>query len=116
MKRNKIADSVAKGDIDSALIRIDSVLCTEDHILVLDTLIVMLDQLRNKAKQINSYGVTDDLKESANAIVFASDRLDIKNIEKLKNMLKSVMDKGDFLEAMNGSCINRMIQEKIKLQ
>ena len=114
-EKKKIAESVKNKDEESALIRIDSIINTEEHILALDILVTLIDQLRNKYKQIGSYGVTEDLKEWANGVVYASKRLDIKEIETLSNMLKSVMKKSEYLEAQNGSWDNKTIKEKLEV-
>jgi hypothetical protein len=76
-------------------------------------LATMCDQLKGKANEIDSYGVTEDLKNWANAVVFASQRLDIKELETLAKMLKPVMEKVEYKEAINGSWNNEIVRENI---
>lgn len=78
-----------------------------------DVLATYLDQLKGKTNEIDSYGITDDLKNNANAIVFSSNRLDIKELEALGKMLKPIMEKIEYKEAINGTCNNEIVRENI---
>jgi hypothetical protein len=61
-QKKKMADSVRSGDVQSALIYCDTVIYEEGLLQVFDVLATMCDQLKGKANEIDSYGVTEDLK------------------------------------------------------
>ena len=111
--KQKIADFVKNGDMNSALIYIDNYINEEGKLKVFDVLVTMCDQLKGRITEVETYGITDDLSANANAIVYSSHRLDIKELEKLADLLKEVMPKVEFKEAMNGTCINEIVRENI---
>ena len=69
--------------------------------------------MKGRINEVESFGITDDLNANANAIVFSAHRLDIKELEKLADILKTLMPKVEYKEAMNGSCINEIVRENI---
>jgi len=40
----------------------------------------MCDQLKGRIAAIDSFGVTEDIQQNVNAIIYASQRLDIKEL------------------------------------
>lgn len=111
--RQKIADYVKNGDMASALIYIDNFINEENKLKVFDVLCTMCDQLKGRITEVETYGITDDLSANANAIVYSSHRLDIKELEKLAEILKEVMPKVEYKEAMNGVCTNEIVRDNI---
>lgn len=111
--RDKIVDFVKNGDMNSAIIYIDNYINEENKLKVYDALCTMCDQMKGRVAEVESYGITDDLATNANAIVYASHRLDIKELEKLSLMLKEVMPKVEFKEAMNGTCVNEIVRDNV---
>lgn len=111
--RDKIVNFVKSGDMNSALIYIDNYINEENKLKAYDALCTMCEQMKGRVAEVESYGVTDDLSANANAIVYASHRLDIKELEKLSVVLKDVMPKVEFKEAMNGTCINETVRDNI---
>lgn len=111
--RDKIVDFVKNGDMNSALIYIDNYINEENKLKVYDVLCTMCDQMKGRVAEVESYGITDDLSTNANAIVYASHRLDIKELEKLAGILKELMPKVEFKEAMNGTCVNEIVRDHI---
>ena len=73
----------------------------------------MCDQLKGRITEIESFGITDDLAPNANAVVYSSHRLDIKELQGLAEIIKEVMPKAEYKEAMNGYCINEVIRDNI---
>jgi adenosine/AMP kinase len=69
--------------------------------------------MKGRVAEVESYGITDDLATNANAIVYASHRLDIKELEKLSDILKELMPKVEFKEAMNGTCHNEIVRDNV---
>ena len=59
--------------------------------------------MKGRVTEVESFGITDDLMPNANAIVYAGHRLDIKELEKLSDIMKDLMPKVEFKEAMNGT-------------
>jgi len=111
--KQKIADFVTNGDMNSALIYIDNYINEENKLKVYDVLCTMCDQLKGRITEVETYGITDDLSANANAIVYASHRLDIKELESLAEILKEVMPKIEYKEAMNGTWVNDVVRENI---
>lgn len=112
-QRDKIVNYVKNGDMASALIYIDNYINEESKLKVYDVLCTMCDQMKGRVAEVESYGITDDLATNANAIVYASHRLDVKELEKLSSLLKEVMPKVEFKEAMNGTCHNEIVRDHI---
>ena len=111
--RDKITGFVKNGDMSSALIYIDNYINEENKLKVYDALCTMCDQMKGRVAEVESYGITDDLASNANAIVYASHRLDIKELEKLSDILKELMPKVEFKEAMNGTCHNEIVRDNV---
>lgn len=111
--RDKIVDFVKNGDMASALIYIDNYINEENKLKVYDALCTMCDQMKGRVTEVESFGITDDLMPNANAIVYAGHRLDIKELEKLSDILKELMPKVEFKEAMNGTCHNEIVRDNV---
>ena len=111
--RDKIVDFVKNGDMNSALIYIDNYINEENKLKVYDVLWTMCDQLKGRITEIESFGITDDLAPNANAVVYSSHRLDIKELQGLAEIIKEVMPKAEYKEAMNGYCANEVIRDNI---
>lgn len=69
--------------------------------------------MKGRISEVESFGITDDLMPNANAMVYASHRLDIKELEKLAEILKELMPKVEFKEAMNGTCQNEIVRDNV---
>jgi hypothetical protein len=87
-----------KGDKDGALIHCITIVNEEKIILVHDTLITALDQLKNKGKDIHLNGITDDIEQFVNIVIFCSTRYDYKELVKFAKLLKKYLDKKLFNE------------------
>jgi hypothetical protein len=112
-EKKKIAEFVTNGDVNSALIYIDGYINEENKLKVFYVLSTMCEQMKGRIAEVETYGVTDDLSANANALVYASHRLDIKELEQLSVILKELMPKVEYKEAMNGTCINDIVRENI---
>jgi CRISPR/Cas system CSM-associated protein Csm2 small subunit len=111
--RDKIIDFVKNGDMNSALIYIDNYINEENKLKVYDVLCTMCDQMKGRVAEVENYGITDDMATNANAIVYSSHRLDIKELEKLADILKEIMPKVEFKDAINGTCKNEIVRDNV---
>ena len=111
--RDKIIDFVKNGDMSSALIYIDNYINEENKLKVYDALWTMWDQMKGRITEIESYGITDDLSPNANAIVFSSQRLEIKELQSIAEIMEDVMPKADYKAAIGGACYNEIIRDNI---
>ena len=111
--RRIISDFVKNGDMSLALIYIDSYINDEEKLLVYDTLWTMWDQMKGRTTEIEIFGITDDLLHNANAIVYSSQRLDIKELQNIADIIHDVMPKNDFKDANMGLWYNEIIRDNI---
>jgi hypothetical protein len=102
---------VKNGDMTSAFIHIDSYINEESKLPVYDILSTMCEQLKGRVTEIETDGITEDLIPNANAIIFVSNKLEVKELPKLAKMLETVMSKVEFTEASNGICYNDIVRE-----
>lgn len=112
-EKQEILEHAKAGDVNSAIIYWDTVIYEEGLLQVYDILATFLDQMKSKSQEIESYGITEDLKNGANAVVFSSNRLEVKELQTLAKTLRAVMDKVEYKEAINGSWENDIIRENI---
>jgi len=99
--------------MNSALIYIDNYINEENKLKVYDVLCTMCDQLKGRITEVESYGITEDLAVNANAIVYASFRLDIKELQELTKVLKVVMPKVEYKDAKHRICHNEVVRDNI---
>lgn len=59
--KEKILDYVKNGDNSSAAIYIQNYINDENKIRIFDVLGTMCDQLKGRIKEVESFGVTDDI-------------------------------------------------------
>ena len=111
--RHIISDFVKNGDMSLALIYIDSYINDEEKLLVYDELWTIWDQMKGRITEIEIFGIVDDLLHNANAIVYSSNRIDIKELQSIAEIIHDVMPKKDFNDAIMGLWYNGIIRDNI---
>ena len=112
-ERNKISEYVKKGEINRALQLIGTYINDERKIIAIDALRTICDQLQGRVTELESFGVTDDLKENINSLIYSSKRIDIKELSLITEMLMIIMKPESFQEAIDGVNLNEIIKENI---
>jgi hypothetical protein len=111
--KDKILTYVNNGDLNSALIYIENYINEENKVKCYDVLCTMCDQLKGRIGAIESFGVTEDIQANVNAIIYASQRMDVKELQELAKIFKGQMDKVLYKEAVSGVCINPTIRDNV---
>ena len=93
---------------------IDTIMYEESLLQAYDIIATYLDQLKSKLTEIENNGITNDLLDNVNGLVYASTRLEIKELKNLSKHLKTVMGKVEFKEAINGTWYNEALRESIE--
>lgn len=114
----KIVDFVVNGDLPSALIyvshfkaQIENYINDEGKIKVYDVLNTLLDQLKGRVHAMETFGVSEDIEQNVNAIIYCSDWLDIPELAILAKIFKTQMPKVKYQDAKNGICHNTVVRE-----
>ena len=81
----------------------ETIVFEEGMLQVYDILATFLEQLKSKLTDVENNGITPELSDGVNAIVFSSSRLEIKELEILTKQLRPLMDKVEYKDAMNGA-------------
>lgn len=62
---------------------------------------------------MQSFGVSEDIAQNVNAIIYCSARLDIPELQKLSKIYKGQMSKVQYKDAKNGVCLNPVIKQNV---
>lgn len=89
-KQDEAVKNLQDNNYEIGKLKIESVMRCEDYISAFDILSVICEVLKEKVSYINlSAQVPDDLRASLDTIVFASSRLEIDELHKLRELLKT---------------------------
>lgn len=58
-----------------------------------DVLNTFLDQLKGRVHAMETFGVSEDIEQNVNAIIYCADRLDIPELALLSKIFKTQMPK-----------------------
>jgi len=111
--KDKILEFVKNGDLNSALIYIENYINEENKVRCYDVLCTMCDQLKGRIGAVESFGVTEDIQANVNAVIYASQRMDIQELRDLAKIFKGQMDTVLYKEAVSGVCINPIIRDNV---
>lgn len=62
---------------------------------------------------METFGVSEDIEQNVNAIIYCSDWLDIVELHALDKIFKGQMPKVKYQDAKNGICHNAQIWENV---
>lgn len=115
-ERLKISQFVAKGEMDRALLLLSTYINDERKTVALDALRTICDQLQGRVTELESFGVTEDLAESVNSLIYSSKRIEIKELVEISEMLQIIMKPENFKIAIEGTEMNEIVRENIDIK
>ena len=118
-KKMEIANTLKENNLDVAKAKMDSLIREEDYITVYDILTPLLEILKERVTYIvSSAECPSDLRAQLDSVIFASTRLEVEELYKLRDLIMRKYGSAYIQKAENNvdKLVNINLVEKLKIK